>query len=65
MWAERWGFLSQSYTIGGVKSHCAATAGSNFVDFADFCDNGTVGQNSRCLTTCGGVLVANLRDGEN
>ena len=54
------GFFSQSYTIGGVKSHCAATAGSNFVDFSDFCDNGVIGQNSRCLVVCGGVLQGDL-----
>lgn len=57
--------LSQAYVIGGSTSHCAAVAGSEFNDFVDFCDNATVGQNSRCLVVCGGVLQGDLPRGES
>jgi Flp pilus assembly pilin Flp len=30
--------LHQGYRINGVRGHSASTAGSDFVDFRDFCD---------------------------
>jgi Flp pilus assembly pilin Flp len=47
-------YLNQSYILGGIKAHCATTAGTNFEDFADFCDDEQLTNecNSRCLVVC-------------
>jgi len=47
-------WLNQSYTIGGVKAHCANDAGMSHIDFVDFCDddNSDNSCNSRCLVVC-------------
>ena len=53
-------WLNQAYAIGGIKAHCASTAGTICPDTIDFCDVGMVTNtpNSRCLLVCGGILVA-------
>lgn len=43
----------QSYTVGGVLAHSAATAASIFLDDEDFCDTSTgtpITTASRCMT---------------
>ena len=47
--------VNQSYSYGGITAHCAATAGSQFIDLVDFCDGAalTGGQASKCVTICG------------
>lgn len=31
--------IDQSYSWGAITAHCASTAGSEFVDVPDFCEN--------------------------
>lgn len=47
--------LNQSYTFNGVVGHSASTAGSNFNDATDFCDNADdiAGQADNCITFAG------------
>ena len=44
--------LNQSYAYNGVVGHSATTAGSNFIDATDFCDNpnDAPGQADNCIT---------------
>ena len=50
--------VNQSYSWGSITAHCASTAGSQFADLRDFCDevppgaqgSGGAGQ---CVTICG------------
>ena len=44
--------LNQSYAFCGVTGHAASTAGSDFNDSADFCDNQdqVSGQADNCIT---------------
>jgi hypothetical protein len=53
------GSVDQSYSVGNVVAHSAATAGSGFNDAPDFCDNSsTSGANSRCLAITGPVTIS-------
>lgn len=52
------GSLNQSYTVGGVVAHSAATGASVYVDVADFCDNGTAIGGARCLVINGGAFAS-------
>ena len=44
--------LNQSYSFNGVTGHAASTAGSDFVDATDFCDDADdiAGQADNCIT---------------
>jgi hypothetical protein len=44
--------LNQSYSYSSISGHSNQTAGSFFVDLADFCDTNpsSAGQQSRCTT---------------
>lgn len=48
------GNLNQSYTVGGVVAHSAATGGSGYVDVADFCDTNGNSTGARCVLVNGG-----------
>ena len=47
--------LNQSYAYNGVVGHSASTAGSDFNDALDFCDNADqiAGQADNCITFAG------------
>ena len=56
--------LTQSYSFGGVSGHTSSTAGSNFVDQADFCDSpGSQGTDGNFLPSCINVNVAPTEEG--
>ena len=49
--------INQSYSFSGAGGHHAFSAGSAFIDTADFCDNATAitdaaSQRSKCITIC-------------
>ena len=50
--------LDQSYSYGGIDGHCASSAGSQYLDAADFCDAATdddadiTASPSRCVVFC-------------
>jgi hypothetical protein len=55
--------IDQSYSWGAITAHCASTAGSEFIDLPDFCDNAPEGAQGDpgtgqcvaiCLTPTGG-----------
>lgn len=50
--------LDQSYSFTGITGHGAATAGANFVDSADFCDNSTAADTQ--VTGTGGSKCVNV-----
>ncbi len=50
------GNLNQSYTVGGVVAHSAATGPSGYADVADFCDNGGISA-ARCVSINGGAFA--------
>jgi hypothetical protein len=35
--------LNQSYSFSGVTGHTSSSAGSQFIDYTDFCDTGLFG----------------------
>jgi hypothetical protein len=44
--------ITQAYTYSGVSGHASSTAGSNFVDLVDFCDDAgaqVLGAPSACV----------------
>ena len=47
--------VNQTYSYSGTQGHHAYTAGSAFVDLADFCDTQDVSDagNSKCVLICG------------
>ena len=49
--------VNQSYDIDGVVGHSAATAGFNFQDDTDFCDDNddTTAANDNCITVDGAI----------
>lgn len=54
----------QSYTVGGITAHSAATAASIFLDDADFCDDGTATTATRCMVINGGVFQGAVNGGD-
>jgi len=51
--------LDQSYSFSGVCGHAAFTAGSQFVDLPDFCDqsgDNNNAQHSKCVNVCVGAM---------
>ncbi len=48
--------MDQSFSFGGIVGHCGFTAGSQFMDMADFCDTSDLNQNhaqhSKCVHVC-------------
>lgn len=56
------GSVDQSYVWHGVTAHSAATAGSEYVDQPDFCDDDQTTTAERCVVVCGGAF-ANPIDG--
>jgi Flp pilus assembly pilin Flp len=48
------GSVNQSYSYGGIRGHCARTAGSFWIDLPDVCDEvfRQRGDASACLELC-------------
>ena len=50
--------IDQSYEWGGITAHCARTAGSQFRDLPDFCENDNqegvqgTGRGGQCVLIC-------------
>lgn len=58
-------WIDQSYVYHGVKAHSSATANHIHFDNRDFCDDGQVTTNSRCLVICNGELAVAPAGGES
>jgi Flp pilus assembly pilin Flp len=56
--------IDQSFSFGGITAHCGSTAGSEFFDVADYCDDtGDEGEQGNGNGVC--VLICLAPTGEN
>jgi Flp pilus assembly pilin Flp len=58
--------VNQTYSYSGTAGHHAYTAGSAFVDLADFCDNASLSDadNSKCVVICGAYISGSIASSE-